>query len=98
MQCSMRNQCSGLFIYIMNYLHDSYLELCTMYDSYGVYLCVLWTICMYKFNRCHVVVFTVFSFHERRFSGGDQPHFGVPGFHYFYIVSGAFQPNFLDFH
>jgi hypothetical protein len=36
------------------------LELCTMYDSHDVYLCVLWTICMYKFSRCHAVVFTVF--------------------------------------
>jgi hypothetical protein len=28
-------------------------ELCTMYDSHGVYLRVLWTIYMYKF-RCRV--------------------------------------------
>jgi hypothetical protein len=28
-----------------------------MYDSHGVYLHVLWTICMYKFSRCHIVVF-----------------------------------------
>jgi hypothetical protein len=28
-----------------------------MYDSHGVYLRVLRTIYMYKFNRCHVVVF-----------------------------------------
>jgi hypothetical protein len=26
-----------------------------MYDSHGVYLCVLWTICMYKFSTTHVV-------------------------------------------
>jgi hypothetical protein len=33
------------------------LELCSMYDSHGVYLCVLWTICMYKFSTTHAVVF-----------------------------------------
>jgi hypothetical protein len=39
-------------------VYDFYgLELCTMYDSYDVYLRVLWTICIYKFSRCHVVVF-----------------------------------------
>jgi hypothetical protein len=34
-----------------------------MYDSHDIYLRVLWTICMYKFSRCHVIVFTVFLFH-----------------------------------
>jgi hypothetical protein len=39
-------------------MYDFYgLELCIMYDSHGVYLRVLRTIYMYKFNRCHVVVF-----------------------------------------
>jgi hypothetical protein len=33
------------------------LDLCTMYNSYGVYLCVLWTICRYKFSRCYVIIF-----------------------------------------
>jgi hypothetical protein len=43
------------------------LELCTMYDSHGVYLCVLWTICMYKFSITHVVVFhSFFAFTEFR--------------------------------
>jgi hypothetical protein len=45
MQCSMRNQCSGLFTRIMDYLHVLYdshgVDLCTMYDSHGVYLRVL---------------------------------------------------------
>jgi hypothetical protein len=50
-----------LFVFIV---YDFYgLELCTMYDSYVVYLCVLWIICMYKFIRCYVVVFYDFSFH-----------------------------------
>jgi hypothetical protein len=45
-------------------MYDSYsLELCTIYDSHGVYLRVLWTICMYKFSRCHVVIFHGFLFH-----------------------------------
>jgi hypothetical protein len=35
-------------------------ELYTMYDSHGVYLRVLWIICLYKFSRCHAVIFTVF--------------------------------------
>jgi hypothetical protein len=56
----------GLFVCIIN---DYYgLELCTMYDSHGVYLRILWTIYMYKFSRCHVIIFTVFSFHLPIFS------------------------------
>jgi hypothetical protein len=44
-------------------MYDSYgVDLCTMYDSYDVYLRVLWTICMYKFSRCHAVVFHDFFF------------------------------------
>jgi hypothetical protein len=39
------------------------LGLYTMFDSHDVYLCVLYTICMYKFSRCHIVVFTIFLFH-----------------------------------
>jgi hypothetical protein len=43
------------------------LELCTMYDSHGIYLRVLWTICMYKFSITHVVVFdSFFAFTEFR--------------------------------
>jgi hypothetical protein len=39
-------------------MYDSHgLELCTMYDSHDIYLLVLWNICMYKFSRCHPVVF-----------------------------------------
>jgi hypothetical protein len=34
-----------------------------MYDSYDIYLRVLWTICMYKFSRCHIIDFHYFSFH-----------------------------------
>jgi hypothetical protein len=33
-----------------------------MYDSHGVYSRVLCTICMYKFNRCHTVIFYGFLF------------------------------------
>jgi hypothetical protein len=57
-----------------------------MYDSYGVYLRVLWTICMYKFSRCHVGVFTVFSFHLQNFgknrpvSGKNRPELATPVF------------------
>jgi hypothetical protein len=44
-------------------MYDSHdLKLCTMYDSHCVYLRVLWTICMYKFRRCHAVVFHGFFF------------------------------------
>jgi hypothetical protein len=45
----------GLFACIM--YASNCLELCTMYDSHGVYLRVLWTICMYKFSTTHVVIF-----------------------------------------
>jgi hypothetical protein len=37
-------------------------ELCTMYNSLGVYLRLLWTIYMDKLNRCHVIVFHSFLF------------------------------------
>jgi hypothetical protein len=50
-------------------MYDSYgLELCNMYDSHGIYLRVLWAICMYKFSRCYVVVFHGFSFYLPIFS------------------------------
>jgi hypothetical protein len=60
------------------------LELCIMYDSHDVYLCVLWTIYMYKFNTTHVVVFTVFSFHlpnfdkNRSVSDKNRPELTAP--------------------
>jgi hypothetical protein len=45
----------GLFAYTM---YDSHgFELCTMYDSHVIYLRVLCTIYMYKFSRCHAVIF-----------------------------------------
>jgi hypothetical protein len=50
-----------LFAYTVYNFYD--IELCIMYDSHDAYLCVLLTICIYKFSICHVVVFTVFSFH-----------------------------------
>jgi hypothetical protein len=50
----------GLFACTM---YDSHgLELCTMYDSHDVDLRVLWTICIYKFSRYHIVVFHGFFF------------------------------------
>jgi hypothetical protein len=68
-------------------MYDSYgLELCTMYDSHDVYLRVLWTICMYKFSRCHIVIFHVFSFHLPNFdknqpvSDKDRPGLTTPVF------------------
>jgi hypothetical protein len=60
MQCSMCNQCSDLFTCIMNYLH----VLCMIFMVLSCVLCMtlmifiyVYTICMYKFSRCHVVVF-----------------------------------------
>jgi hypothetical protein len=45
MQCSMHNQCSGLFTCIMDYVHDFHdVYLYTMCDSHVVYLYVLCTI------------------------------------------------------
>jgi hypothetical protein len=50
----------GLFVCTM---YDSYgHELCIIYDSHDVYLRASWTICMYKFSRCHTVVFYGFFF------------------------------------
>jgi hypothetical protein len=60
----------GLFACTMYDFHV--LELCTMYESHGIYLRVLWTICMYKFSKCHAVVFMVFSFHLPIF-GKNRP-------------------------
>jgi hypothetical protein len=66
MQCSMRNQYSGLFT-CMNYLHVLCMILMVLNYilcmTHGVYLRILWSIYIYKFNRCHAVIFTVFSFH-----------------------------------
>jgi hypothetical protein len=45
--------------------HD--VDLCIMYDSHNVYLRVLWTICIYKFSRYHVVVFHEFFLFNDRF-------------------------------
>jgi hypothetical protein len=68
-------------------MYDSHgLELCTIYDSHDVYLRVLWTICMYKFSTCHVVIFTGFSFHLLIFdknhpvSGKIRPEIAMPIF------------------
>jgi hypothetical protein len=67
MQCNMRNQCIDFFYRYHGLfactIYDSHgLELCTMCDSHCVYLHVLWTIYMYKFSRCHVIVFYDFFF------------------------------------
>jgi hypothetical protein len=62
-------------------MYDSHgLELCIMYDSHGFYLRVLWTICIYKFSRCHAAVFHSFSFHLPIF-GKNRP------------VSGKIRPK-----
>jgi hypothetical protein len=62
MQCSMRNQCSSLFTYIMDYLHVLCMILMVLSCVLCMNLMVLWTICMYKFNRYHVVVSHGFFF------------------------------------
>jgi hypothetical protein len=60
MQCSMRNQYSGLFT-CMNYLHVLCMILMVLNYilcmTHGVYLRILWSIYIYKFNRCHAVIF-----------------------------------------
>jgi hypothetical protein len=48
------------YLYVLYDSHDLYL--CIMYEFYGVYLHVLWTICMYKLSKCHIVVFHGVSF------------------------------------
>jgi hypothetical protein len=62
----MRNQCCSLFTCIIDYLHvlcmTHGVDLYTMYDLHGVYLHVLWTICMSKFSRYYAVIFHDFSF------------------------------------
>jgi hypothetical protein len=68
MQCSMRNQCSGLFICIMNYLHVLYMILMVLscvlcmtfmmfiYVYYGLFTCTNLVDVMLLFT-------TVLSFH-----------------------------------
>jgi hypothetical protein len=41
------------YLYVLCITHD--VDLGTMCDSHCVYLCVLWTICMYKFSRCYTI-------------------------------------------
>jgi hypothetical protein len=49
-------------------MYDSHgLDLYTMYDSYDVYLLVLWIICMFKFSRCRAVIFYNFFLFNHRF-------------------------------
>jgi hypothetical protein len=43
-------------------------ELYTIYDSHDVYLHVLQTIYMYKFSRCHAIIFHGFFLSVDRFS------------------------------
>jgi hypothetical protein len=46
---------AGKFVCIV---YDFYgLELCIMYDSHVIYLRILWIIYMYKFSRCHIIIF-----------------------------------------
>jgi hypothetical protein len=69
-------------------MYDSYgLELCTMYDSYDVYLRVLWTIYMYTISIYHIVVFTGFfipftDFRQKNHSvsGKNRPEIATPIF------------------
>jgi hypothetical protein len=80
MQCSMRNQCSGLFVCIIDYLHVLYMILMVLsyvlsmtlmvfiYMYYGLFTCINLVDDMSLF-------FTVFSFHLSIF-GKNRPVFG----------------------
>jgi hypothetical protein len=47
MQCSIRNQCSGLFTCIMNYLY----VLCMIFMDLSCVLCMTLMIFIYVYNR-----------------------------------------------
>jgi hypothetical protein len=73
MQCSMRNQCSGLFTCIMDYLH----VLCMILMVLSCVLCMTLMVFIYMYYRlfaCTDLVdvtplfFTIFSFHLPIFS------------------------------
>jgi hypothetical protein len=55
-----------LFLCTMYDFYDP--DLCNMYGSRGVDLCVLWTICIYKFSKYNVIVFHGFFCFIYRFS------------------------------
>jgi hypothetical protein len=72
-QCRMRNQCSGLFIYIMDYLH----VLCMILMVLSCVLCMTLMVFIYVYYGLFVytnlvdvmsLFFTVFSFHLPIFS------------------------------
>jgi hypothetical protein len=45
MQCNMRNHCSGLFIYIINYLH----VLCIIFIVLSCVLCITLMVFIYMY-------------------------------------------------
>jgi hypothetical protein len=63
MQCSMRNQCSGLFICIMNYLH----VLCMIFMVFNYVLCMTLMVFIYVYYGLFVctnlVDVNVITFH-----------------------------------
>jgi hypothetical protein len=78
MQCSIHNQCSGLFTCIMNYLH----VLCMIFMVLSCVLCMTLMIFIYVYYGLFVCTnlvdvmsfFTVFSFYLPIFDK-DQPIF-----------------------
>jgi hypothetical protein len=128
MQCSIRNQCSGLFTCIIDYLY----VLCMILMVLSCVLCMTLMVFIYVYYELFVctnlvdvmsLFFTVFSFHVQNFgknrlvSGKNRPEldtsvFGktrkpadlsvkpatFPGFHCSSVISGAFRPNFPNFH
>jgi hypothetical protein len=67
MQCSMYNQCNGLFTCIMNYLH----VLCIIFMVLSCVLCMTLTVFIYVYYELFICInlvdvmslfFTVFSF------------------------------------
>jgi hypothetical protein len=73
MQCSMRNQCSGLFTYNMNYLYI----LCTIFMVLSCVLCMIFIVFIYMYYGLFTCInlvdiislfFTIFSFHLPNFA------------------------------
>jgi hypothetical protein len=91
MQCSMRNQCSGLFTYIMDYLHVLCLNLMVLscvlcmtlmafiYMYYGLFACTNLVDVMMLFFMVFLLHLLIFD-KNRPVSGKIRPNIATPIF------------------
>jgi hypothetical protein len=92
MQYNMHNQCSGLFIFIMNYLHVVCMILMVLscvpcmifmmfiYVYYGLFICTNLVYIMSLFLRFFFIPFTDFRQKNHSVSGKNRPEIATPIF------------------